>query len=85
MGYPSLPDQSINFVINDLINLSSIGITLTENGMMIPHASVSGLMFAHPKAQYFSIGEIDEIQLADYAKRRGISIEQAKKYLAANI
>ena len=85
VGYPSLHDQSINFVINDLINLSSIGITLTENGMMIPHASVSGLMFAHPKAQYFSIGEIDEIQLADYAKRRGISIEQAKKYLAANI
>lgn len=85
VGYPSMPDQSVNFIIDELLNFSSIGITLTENGMMIPHASVSGLMFAHPKSTYFSIGEIDEEQLCDYAKRRGISIEKAKKYLAANI
>ena len=85
VGYPSLPDQSVNFIIDELINLSSIGISLTENGMMIPHASVSGLMLSHPKATYFSIGMIDENQLIDYAKRRGLTIEKAKKYLSANI
>ena len=85
VGYPSLPDQSVNFIIDELINLSLIGISLTENGMMIPHASVSGLMISHPKAIYFSIGAIDENQLIDYAKRRGLTIEKAKKYLSANI
>ena len=85
VGYPSLPDQSVNFIIDQLIDFSKIGITLTENGMMIPHASVSGLMFSHPKAEYFSVGTIDEEQLADYANRRGITIEKAKKFLTANL
>ena len=85
VGYPSLPDQSINFLIDELLNLSEIGITLSENGAMTPHSSVSGLMFAHPKAHYFSIGKIDEEQLIDYAHRRNITLDQAKKFLAALI
>ena len=83
VGYPSLPDQSINFLIDELLHLTDIGITLSENGAMSPHCSVSGLMFAHPKAHYFSIGKIDEEQLIDYAHRRHIPLEQAKKFLAA--
>ena len=83
VGYPSLPDQSINFLIGKLLPLSEIGITLSENGAMSPHCSVSGLMFAHPKAHYFSVGSISEEQLLDYARRRGITPDQAKKFLAA--
>lgn len=85
VGYPSLPDQSVNFLLNELINMKQIGIQLTENGMMQPHASVSGLMFAHPSSRYFSIGKIDEQQLEDYAIRRGLPIETMKKYLVANL
>ena len=85
VGYPSLPDQSINFLINELLPLSEIGITLSENGAMSPHCSVSGLMFAHPKAHYFSVGSISEEQLRDYARRRGITPDQAKKFLASLI
>ncbi len=85
VGYPSLPDQSINFLLDELLDMKQIGITLTENGMMKPHASVSGLMFAHPASRYFSIGKIAADQLADYAARRGMKIEEAKKFLAANL
>ena len=67
VGYPSLPDQSINFLLDELLDMKRIGICLTENGMMMPHASVSGLMFAHPASRYFSIGPIDEEQLQNYA------------------
>lgn len=85
VGYPSLPDQSINFLLDELLDMKQIGISLTENGMMKPHASVCGLMFAHPASRYFSIGKIGEDQLADYAARRGMSIEETKKFLAANL
>lgn len=85
VGYPSLPDQSINFLLDELLDMKQIGISLTENGMMKPHASVCGLMFAHPASHYFSIGKIGEDQLADYAARRGMSIEETKKFLAANL
>ncbi|KAA6325431.1 Methionine synthase [termite gut metagenome] len=80
-GYPSLPDQSINFILNDILDMKQIGITLTENGAMLPHASVCGLMFAHPVARYFSVGKIDEEQLTDYAGRRGKTVEEMKKFL----
>lgn len=85
VGYPSLPDQSVNFLLDELLDMKQIGISLTENGMMKPHASVCGLMFAHPASRYFSIGKIGEDQLADYAARRGMSIEETKKFLAANL
>lgn len=65
--------------------MKQIGIQLTENGMMQPHASVSGLMFAHPSSHYFCVGKIDEHQLEDYAIRRGLPIETMKKFLAANL
>lgn len=85
VGYPSLPDQSVNFILDQLLDMKQIGITLTENGMMCPHASVSGLMFAHPASCYFSVGKIAQDQLADYAARRGMSLEKAQKFLAANL
>lgn len=85
VGYPSLPDQSVNFILDRLLDMKQIGVELTGNGMMKPHASVSGLMFAHPASCYFSVGKIDRQQLEDYARRRGIPTEEMKKYLAANL
>ena len=85
VGYPSLPDISVNFLLDELLDMKRIGITLTENGMMHPHASVSGLMFSHPQSRYFSVGKIDEAQLADYAGRRGKTADEMRKYLRANV
>ena len=85
VGYPSLPDQSVSFLLDELLDMSQIGIRLTENGMMTPRASVCGLMFAHPQARYFSVGKIGEDQLADYASRRGMTPETIRKFLASNI
>ena len=85
IGYPSLPDQLLNFTLDGLLDMSRIGVSLTENGAMYPHASVCGLMFAHPASQYFSVGKIGEDQLADYAGRRGKTVEEMRKFLAANL
>lgn len=85
VGYPSLPDASLNFILDELVDMKQIGIRLTESGAMKPHASVSGLMLAHPQARYFSIGKIGEDQLGDYARRRGLPIEVCRKFLAANL
>lgn len=85
VGYPSLPDQTINFDLSGYLGFADIGISLTENGAMIPHASVSGLMIAHPQSRYFSIGKIGEDQLENYALRRGIPTERMRKFLAANL
>ena len=85
VGYPSLPDLSINFLLDELLDMKQIGITLTENGMMRPHASVSGLMLAHPACRHFSVGKIDEAQLNNYALRRGMPLETMRKFLVANI
>lgn len=85
VGYPSLPDLSVTFLLDELMDMKRIGIRLTENGMMQPHASICGLMFAHPQARYFSVGKIDEQQLADYAGRRGIDIGILRKFLITNL
>lgn len=85
VGYPSLPDISVSFLLDELLDMKQIGISLTENGMMQPHASVCGLMFAHPASRYFSVGKIGTDQLTDYAKRRGVPVEVMRKYLAANL
>lgn len=85
VGYPSLPDQSIHFLLDKLLDMGRIGVRLTENGAMIPHASVSGLMIAHPQAHYFSIGKIGEDQLEDYARRRGMEVSEIRKFLRGNL
>jgi cobalamin-dependent methionine synthase I len=85
IGYPSLPDTSLNFVLDELLDMKQIGIRLTESGAMKPHASVSGLMLAHSEARYFNLGKIGEDQLRDYARRRGLPVEVLRKFLAANL
>lgn len=85
VGYPSLPDQSLNFVLNGLIRMDELGIVLTENGAMRPHATVTGLMIAYAEASYFAVGPIDNEQLEDYAARRGLPLDRARQFLAANL
>lgn len=85
VGYPSLPDTSLNFLLSDCLGMKEIGIRLTESGAMKPHASVSGLMIAHPAARYFAVGKIGEDQLRDYARRRGVPVEMMRRFLAANL
>ena len=85
IGYPSLPDTSANFIIDKLLDMKQIGIRLTETGMMTPHASVSGLMFSHPKARYFELGKIGDDQLRDYARRRGVPVELMRRFLQSSL
>lgn len=85
IGYPSLPEQLQMFTVDKLLNVSQIGVTLTENGAMSPSATVGGLFFAHPESQYFMIGSIGEDQLNDYARRRNKKPEELKKWLNKNI
>ena len=85
VGYPSLPDQSIIFTFDRLLHVDEIGITLTPNGAMTPHASVCGMMIAHPQARYFAVGKISGEQLADYAQRRGTEAVELHKFLSKSI
>lgn len=85
VGYPSLPDQSVIFILDKLLNLSDAGISLTTSGAMTPHAAVCGIMIAHPAARYFAVGNISDEQMNDYAQRRGIDKNLLVKYLVKNI
>ena len=85
-GYPACPDHLEKKTIFKLLNVEQeIGVKLTESMAMWPTSSVSGYYFGHPESKYFGLGKIKEDQVVDYAKRRGISTEQAKKWLAPNI
>ena len=85
VGYPSIPDQTTNFTLHDLLSTEEVGIKLTENGVMHPNASVSGLFFSHPQSKYFGIGEIDEAQMVDYANRKKKNPDEIRKFLMANL
>lgn len=85
VGYPSLPDQSIIFEMDRILEFNKIGISLTEHGAMFPNASVSGLYFAHPMSRYFMIGKIDDVQLNDYARRKGKTVDEIRKWMSANL
>ena len=81
-GYPACPDHLEKNVIWDLLEVEkNIGMKLTESLAMWPASSVSGYYFSNPEAKYFGLGKIDKDQLEDYAKRRKISIQLAKKWL----
>lgn len=85
-GYPACPDHLEKPTIWKLLNVEEeIGVRLTESMAMWPAASVSGYYFAHPESKYFGLGKIKEDQVADYAKRRNITLEEAKKWLSPNI
>ena len=85
-GYPACPDHSEKLEMFELLGVEkNAGICLTENFAMIPGSSVCGFYFAHPAARYFPVGKLNKDQVADYASRRGISLEQAEQWLAASL
>jgi 5-methyltetrahydrofolate--homocysteine methyltransferase len=59
--------------------------TLTENFAMLPTAAVSGYYFSHPGSQYFVVGRLTREQVADYARRKGVELAQAERWLASNL
>ncbi|GHV55947.1 methionine synthase [Bacteroidia bacterium] len=83
-GYPSLPDLSLNFTIDKILQIKNIGVTLTPNGALYPNATTAGLFLAHPESNYFYIGTIGDDQLADYARKAGRSVEEMRKWLAGS-
>jgi 5-methyltetrahydrofolate--homocysteine methyltransferase len=81
LGYPACPDHSEKPALFELLGAREIGMDLTESFAMTPAASVSGLYLAHPEARYFSVSKIGRDQLEDYARRRGVTSEQAERWL----
>jgi 5-methyltetrahydrofolate--homocysteine methyltransferase len=85
-GYPACPDHTEKRILFDLLAAeSSAGITLTESFAMLPTASVSGYYFWHPQAAYFGVGKIDRDQVEDYARRKGMDLATAERWLAPNL
>jgi 5-methyltetrahydrofolate--homocysteine methyltransferase len=85
-GYPSQPDHTEKRVVFDLLDANgATGITLTESLAMHPAASVSGLYFAHPEARYFAVDRITREQVEDYARRKGMGVEEVERWLAPNL
>jgi 5-methyltetrahydrofolate--homocysteine methyltransferase len=84
-GYPACPDHTVKKEIFTHLKLDEIDMHLTDSFAMSPAASVSGFYFGHPEAHYFSVDKIGEDQLKDMAKRRDVSIEFLKKWLAPNL
>lgn len=81
-GYPACPDHTEKLKLFALLTATEeIDITLTESLAMNPPASICGWYFAHPDSHYFGLGKIERDQLQDYAKRKGLSIEEAEKWL----
>ena len=84
-GYPACPDHSEKFKLFDLLDAGAVGMALTEHAAMTPAASVSGLYFAHPQARYFTVGRLGEDQIADYARRKGLSVEAVERWLTPSL
>jgi 5-methyltetrahydrofolate--homocysteine methyltransferase len=85
-GYPACPDHTEKRILFDLLRVERhIGITLTESFAMLPTASVSGWYFWHPEARYFGLGKIERDQVEDYARRKGMTVAEAERWLAPNL
>jgi 5-methyltetrahydrofolate--homocysteine methyltransferase len=82
-GYPAQPDHTEKATLFRLLNAEAeTGMALTESFAMNPPSSVSGLYFSHPKSHYFGVGRIDRDQVADYAERKAMPLEEVERWLA---
>ncbi|MGI9142170.1 MAG: methionine synthase [Fluviibacter sp.] len=85
-GYPACPDHLAKRGLFELLDVPKrAGMTLTESCAMWPAASVSGFYLAHPAARYFAVGKVGMDQLEDWARRCGLSVDEAKRWLAPNL
>jgi len=85
-GYPACPEHSEKSTLFRLLDAGrNAGMHLTESFAMLPAAAVSGYYFSHPQSQYFVVGRVSKEQAADYAARKGVSLQQAERWLASNL
>jgi len=85
-GYPACPDHTEKETLFAILDATRhTGIQLTENFAMLPAASVCGIYFSHPKARYFGVGKIEQDQVIDYARRKGMDVATVEKWLAPNL
>jgi 5-methyltetrahydrofolate--homocysteine methyltransferase len=85
-GYPACPEHTEKGVLWQLLDVeNNIGMSLTSSYAMWPGAAVSGWYFAHPESKYFAVAKVKKDQVADYAKRKHISLKEAEKWLTANL
>ncbi len=84
-GYPACPEHTEKRTLFETLDADRIGVTLTESCAMLPTASVSGWYIAHPEAKYFGLGRIGRDQVEDYARRKGMSVAEAERWLAPNL
>jgi 5-methyltetrahydrofolate--homocysteine methyltransferase len=84
-GYPACPDHAVKAPLFALLEAERLGLSVTDSFAMWPAASVAGFYLAHPDARYFAVGRIGEDQLQDFARRAGITVEDARRRLAPNL
>jgi 5-methyltetrahydrofolate--homocysteine methyltransferase len=84
-GYPACPDHSEKERLFELLGAEQAGLRLTETFATLPAASVSGLYFGHPQSRYFAVGRIGRDQVDDYARRKGIAVADAERWLRPNL
>jgi len=84
-GYPACPDHAVKAPLFDLLGAQALGLSVTESYAMLPASSVSGFYLAHPQARYFAVGKIGDDQLADFARRAGLTLDAARRRLAPNL
>ncbi len=84
-GYPACPDHTMKGRLFDLLGPAEIEMSLTEHYAVGPAASVSGIYLAHPESRYFTVGRVARDQVEDYARRCGISVEEAERWLAPSL
>ena len=86
MGYPASPDHTEKDLVWRLLDVEHhTGIWLTDSKAMVPAAAVSGLYFSHPESRYFAVGRIARDQVEDYARRKGMDLAEAERWLAPNL
>ena len=85
-GYPACPDHTEKRKLWELLDVErNAGITLTDSYAMYPTAAVSGWYIGQPQSRYFAVGKIDREQVEDYARRKGMSLAEAQRWLAPNL
>jgi len=84
-GYPACPEHSVKQAMFEVLGAAGLGMSLTENYAMAPASSVCGFYLAHPQARYFNVGRIGRDQVEDLARRRGMAVADAQRWLAANL
>jgi len=85
-GYPACPEHSLKTFLFEMLDVHRTAhITLTEHFAMLPTAAVSGFYFGHPQSEYFGVARVGRDQLEDYAKRRGVDLATAERWLRPNL